>query len=80
MTGEESTNTTALIGAWSMRGARSDLGGRFGSAVDIHAAMSERDDAHCVPDEPMTAAPSPLLVKATDDADWQPLSPARDAA
>jgi hypothetical protein len=77
---EQRRNTTALIGAWSMRGARSDLEDRFESVVDIHAAVSARDRARSASNAPPIELPEPLLVKAADGADWQPLPAKRDAA
>ena len=62
------SNTTALIGAWTMDGAHDDLGGRFHSAVDIHAAVSELRAKPKVERTALEAAP--LLVKSAGDEDW----------
>jgi hypothetical protein len=65
------TNTLALIGRWSMEGARGDLDGRFGSPLDIHAAVAGRHE------EPSGEAPppasAPLLMKPAGEDDWRPL-------
>jgi len=80
LSGEHGRNTTALIGEWSMTGARSDLEGRFESVVDIHAAMSERDRVPSSSPVSPIGEPEPLLVKAAGDADWRPLTGERNAA
>ena len=71
-------NTTALIAAWNMAGARSDLDGRFEPFVDINAVVTARDRREAAEPTPGTE-PAPLLVKAADDADWQFLPGTRDA-
>lgn len=63
------TNTTALIGAWSMDGARGDLETHFGWPVDINAAVSARS-GELDSETRQAAAPLPLLVKAAGDSDW----------
>ena len=65
------TNTTSLIGAWSMDGAHGDLDG-FQSVVDIHALVAERSAA---PDEAPAPPPErpPLLMKPAGEDDWRPL-------
>ena len=67
------TNTTALIDAWSMDGARTDLETHFGSPVDIIAAVAARGDDAGSESRPRSGAPSPLLVKAAGDSDWAQL-------
>jgi hypothetical protein len=66
--GRGETNTTRLIGQWSMDGAGTDLHGGFGSAAEIPGAVAEQND------EPV-ARPNvdPLLVKPAGGDDWQPL-------
>jgi len=66
------TNTTALIAEWSMDGARSDLGGRFESALDIDAIVAERDRRSRHEASPPTLPP--LLLKPVDEDDWLPLA------
>ncbi len=65
------TNTTGLIGAWSMDGPTGDLDG-FASVVDINALVAARDaeavEVVLPPERP------PLLMKPADEDDWQPLS------
>ena len=65
------TNTTSLIGAWSMDGAHGDLDG-FHSVLDIHALVAERSAA---PDEAPAPPPErpPLLMKPAGEDDWRPL-------
>jgi hypothetical protein len=80
LSGEQRTNTTALIGEWGMTGTRSDLEGRFESVVDIHAAMSDRDHVRSSSEALPIGEPEPLLVKAAGDADWRPLTAEYNAA
>ena len=61
------TNTTALIGAWSMDGARGDLDG-FQSVLDINALVAERDAADDAPAPPPERPP--LLMKSAGEDDW----------
>jgi hypothetical protein len=65
------TNTTRLIGSWSMDGARGDLSERFRSAPDIGAVVSARSHE----ETPETAPPTrpPLLMKPADGEGWRPL-------
>lgn len=67
---ETQANTTALIRAWSMDGAESDLDG-FHSVLDIPALVAERsgelEDVLVAPELP------PLLLKQADEDDWLPL-------
>ena len=56
------TNTTSLIGAWSMDGAHGDLDG-FQSVLDINALVAERSAA---PDE--APAPASRAAAAADEA------------
>ena len=65
------TNTTALIGAWSMDGAQGDLDG-FRSVLDINALVAERS---ATPDEAPAPVPErpPLLMKPAGEDDWRPL-------
>lgn len=72
------TNTTALIHAWSMDGERHDPSVRFESALDIHAALSQRDPDETELDSVPPERP-PLLLKGADDEDWRPLLRAVDA-
>ena len=65
------TNTLALIRRWSMDGARDDLDGRFGSPLDIHAAVAGRTEEPG--NEVGPPAPPPLLMKPADEDDWRPL-------
>lgn len=67
----EQTNTTALIGAWSMDGAHGDLDG-FRSVLDIHALVAERDAAAEEEPAPPPERP-PLLMKPAGEDDWRPL-------
>jgi hypothetical protein len=70
-TTETNTHTLALIGRWSMEGARGDLGGRFGSPLDLHAIVSERSEEPG--SEVPPPAPPPLLLKPAGEDDWRPL-------
>lgn len=66
-------NTVSLIGKWSMAGAIGDFGGRFGSPVDIHALVAERDEAR---DGDVTPpASDPVLMKLAGEDGWQALAP-----
>ena len=65
------TNMLALIRQWSMDGARDDLEGRFGSAVDINAIVAERNEDPAV--EVPAPEPPPLLMKPVGEDDWLPL-------
>ena len=66
------TNTLALIRKWSMAGARGDLGGHFGSPVDIHAAVAERNEEQSgdAPDDGSTQ----VMMKRAGEDDWRPLA------
>lgn len=65
------TNTTSLIGAWSMDGAHGDLGG-FHSVLDINALVAERSaDTDGAPAPPSERPP--LLMKPAGEDDWRPL-------
>ena len=79
MSAHDQANTTALIAAWSMDGARSDLDGRFGSPVDIHAVVAERDRQERAAEPVPPSESPPLLVKAADAADWKLLPDERAA-
>jgi hypothetical protein len=68
---EPESNTTALIGAWSMDGARDDLDGRFRSPLDILAIVSARRDEPA--DEVAPPTRPPLLLKPAGEDDWLPL-------
>ena len=73
-------NTTGLISAWSMDGARGELCGRFASVPDIDAIVSERAGQESAgASEPAPSTPE-LLVRAAEDADWLPLPGERNAA
>ena len=62
------TTTTALIHNWSMSGARRrGLGAHFGSPVDIHAAVAERNEELPEP------AAGHVLMKPAGEDDWRPL-------
>lgn len=63
-------NTTALIGQWSMDGARRDLAGRFRSSIDILGALAGRDDVT----EPSAPQASVVLLKQAGEEDWRPLA------
>lgn len=65
------TNTLALIRKWSMKGAREDLGGRFGSPVDILAIVAERNEEAASDVAPPATAP--VLLKPAGEDDWRPL-------
>jgi len=65
------TNTTALIGAWSMDGAQGDLDG-FRSVLDINALVAQRGAAHYEAPAPPSELP-PLLMKPAGEDDWRPL-------
>ena len=65
------TNTLVLIHRWSMAGARSDLGGHFGSPVDINAAVAELNEVP-VGDVPEPAS-AHVMMKPADEDDWRPL-------
>jgi hypothetical protein len=64
-------NTTRLIRHWSMEGAVNDIQHDFGSAVDIHAAVSERPGEPAA--TPAAESAAGLLVKPAGGGDWQPL-------
>lgn len=65
------TNTTSLIGAWSMDGAHGDLGD-FHSVLDINALVAERSaDPDGAPAPPSERPP--LLMKPAGEDDWRPL-------
>lgn len=65
------TNTLTLIRRWSMAGAPGDLDGRFGSPLDINAAVAESSEEP----RPEVLPPTPptLLMKPADEDDWRPL-------
>ena len=71
-TTETNTHTLALIGRWSMEGARDDLDGRFGSPLDIHAIVAERSEEEPISEVP-PPVPPPLLMKPAGEDDWRPL-------
>jgi hypothetical protein len=65
------TNTIALIRNWSMAGARRDLGGHFGSPVDIHAAVAERDEESR--GDASENGSTRVMMKPAGEDDWRPL-------
>jgi hypothetical protein len=65
------TNTLALIRKWSMAGARSDLDRHFGSPVDIHAMVAERDGEQA--NDGASDERAPLFLKPADEDGWRPL-------
>lgn len=62
----------SLVRKWSMAGAVGDLSGRFGSLVDIHALVAERDEGPS--GELPQPAQAPVLLKRAGEDGWQPLA------
>jgi hypothetical protein len=66
-------NTTALIGAWTMGDVGEGFVGRFHSAIDINAIISERGHEHTADISPPAMSHARVLVKGAEDDDWQSL-------
>ena len=67
------TNTTDLIGRWSMDGALGDIEDRFGSPADAPAIVPAERPTVCG-----TAYDVPILVKRPEDETWRPLGVSED--
>jgi hypothetical protein len=62
------TNTTGLIGQWSMDGALRDIEDRLGSQAEAPAIVPAEHAKVCG-----TAYDVPILVKRPEDGTWRPL-------
>lgn len=67
------TNTTELIGQWSMDGALRDIDDHFGSQADAPAIVAAERARVCG-----TAYNVPVLVKRPEDEIWRPLGVSED--
>ncbi len=74
MEGAES-NTTGLIGQWSMEGALRDIEERLGSAAEAPAIVPAERAKVCG-----TAYDVPVLVKRPEDGTWRPLGASEGGA
>jgi hypothetical protein len=67
------TNTTDLIGQWSMNGIPGDFDDGFGSPADAPAIAAAERARVCG-----TAYDVPVLVKRPEDEVWRPLDVGED--
>jgi hypothetical protein len=65
------TNTTRLIGEWSMDGDHGVRVDGFRPLVDIHAIVAARSLDPVA--DAAAPTPAPLLLKPAGGDDWQPL-------